>query len=754
MELHTIETPVESSGDLKISTFKIATSAKAFKILSSNLYSNKIRAVLRELSCNAYDSHVAAGCPEKPFDVHLPTRMNEQLLIRDYGVGLCHDDVMNLYTTYFASTKSNSNDYIGALGLGSKSPFAYTDTFGVTSYFDGVARTYAVFIKDGEPSITLVNEQPDTSPNGVEVSVPVDSSDISKFDVEADYVFNVFTVKPNMTGRAWSPRDFQKSSLFTTDTWFFGSHQEYSRNIAFAIMGNVIYPIKDMYMSDYVKSQSNILRSALFIYFPLGALDITPSREELSYDDVTIENIKTKIQEIDSQINVHYQNLVTGLTIRQKINKLRELSGRLRETHSPSRVAELTIGENLSDWESSLRIESHHAETQYHEVKQNGIISKRPREVTVCEPIVVYEVSRQGNITKSVNNREYMTISPWDDYVIVVANDLEGRVGINTVITQAAKECNTSQRYKTTIYSYNASDVFQKIVIDKILSSYDPTEQTVLSAMTLLASYKRDNPPVKVTRDKKEFITVLCYSKTDSTGSYVKFDSWKSFFAEAQGYIVTTMRSELRSVIDDSELSRNSITSVSDRLFRENILESDEKIFLLPREQQIRVQRLIANKETKLRDLKEALSQKLITASQSQLILRQLASKEIIQSRFYTDNIERLQLRVSKVIREIIYSMYEKQIKLEFSLDRETISAYNLLEFTSITLYSEKRALREAYKIQGEKLASECKRLTTTLRNRYPLLYSVVDANTDQTRNAVITADLLNYMEYIDNGCI
>ena len=41
--------------------FKIKNSRKAFQILSSGLYSNKIKAIIRELSTNALDSHRAAG---------------------------------------------------------------------------------------------------------------------------------------------------------------------------------------------------------------------------------------------------------------------------------------------------------------------------------------------------------------------------------------------------------------------------------------------------------------------------------------------------------------------------------------------------------------------------------------------------------------------------------------------------------------------------------------------------------------------
>jgi len=59
----------------QIGEFRIRNSAKAFNILSSGLYANKIRAIIRELSCNAVDSHIAAGRSGTPFDVHLPNQL-------------------------------------------------------------------------------------------------------------------------------------------------------------------------------------------------------------------------------------------------------------------------------------------------------------------------------------------------------------------------------------------------------------------------------------------------------------------------------------------------------------------------------------------------------------------------------------------------------------------------------------------------------------------------------------------------------
>jgi hypothetical protein len=119
MKLHnSVQNEAILSNVSQVSNFAIKSTAKSFQILSSGLYANKIRAVIRELSCNATDSHTAAGTQDTPFDVHLPNSLEPYFSIRDYGIGLSQDQVTSIYTTYFESTKSGSNDYIGALGLG------------------------------------------------------------------------------------------------------------------------------------------------------------------------------------------------------------------------------------------------------------------------------------------------------------------------------------------------------------------------------------------------------------------------------------------------------------------------------------------------------------------------------------------------------------------------------------------------------------------------------------------------------------
>jgi HSP90 family molecular chaperone len=97
MKLNVIGKEVITSGLSNQKKFTIEASSKAFKILSAKLYENQIRAIIRELSCNAYDSHIASG-HKKPFDIKLPSQYDPIFYIRDYGTGLSeHDVYANLY---------------------------------------------------------------------------------------------------------------------------------------------------------------------------------------------------------------------------------------------------------------------------------------------------------------------------------------------------------------------------------------------------------------------------------------------------------------------------------------------------------------------------------------------------------------------------------------------------------------------------------------------------------------------------------
>jgi hypothetical protein len=302
MKLHTApQHAVEfGNGVSSLGEYRINNSPKAFAILSSGLYANKLRAILRELGCNAWDSHVAAGRNLTPFDLHLPTQLEPWFAIRDYGTGLTHDQVVNIYTTYFESTKTGSNDFIGALGLGSKSPFSYTDNFTVTAIRNGRKGIYTAFINDrGVPAIALLMEEDTEEPSGVEVKFAVsNTADYNKFRQEAQTVFTYFAVKPvvNLEGFQFSENAYLQRDIVP------GVHQYSGGRYSRAIMGNIAYPIEVPNAEQNLGDLHHLLHCSLELNFAIGELDFQASREGLSYIPMTIDSIRAKLELLNNSL--------------------------------------------------------------------------------------------------------------------------------------------------------------------------------------------------------------------------------------------------------------------------------------------------------------------------------------------------------------------------------------------------------------------------------------------------------------------
>lgn len=304
MILQTTKSVVDTNIKNESSTFTIKTSAKAFQILSNSLYKDKIKAVVRELSCNAYDAHVAANKKDIPFDVHLPSSIESFFSVKDYGVGLSEEDIFTLYTTYFDSTKTDSNEYVGALGLGSKSPFAYTDSFSITSIYNGTKTFYTAFINEEQlPCILKVDSISTEESNGIEVLLAVKKEDIDQFIEEAELIYAWFDVKPN----------FNIEFSVTTDivaqyeNWFKVKKQ----NESYIIQGQVCYPLNNNIIEKLI--------SRCYIKVPIGTFDITPSREELSLTKRTLNILSKIIKETNESMQKYCE------TLEEKLDKTKDV---------------------------------------------------------------------------------------------------------------------------------------------------------------------------------------------------------------------------------------------------------------------------------------------------------------------------------------------------------------------------------------------------------------------------------------------
>jgi hypothetical protein len=293
---------ISTDGVIESKDFDIVFNEKMVKILSDGLYSDKVLAVLRELSANAYDAHVANNCADKPFEVNLPTILNPIFYIRDYGLGLSPDEVKTIYTVYGASNKEDSNDYIGCLGLGSKTPFAYnTRSATVETWRDGTHYIYSIHLNDkGMPVLSKLSEQLSTEPSGVKITLAVSKNDIENFKQKAAKLYRYFKLPPTIKGNALviSPVKY----IFQGKGWALRDSNNLNDHVgAVATMGNLAYPIS-FQDTNLPKQVQELLACKVDFFFKIGDLDIEASREGLSYDNRTKGNITRLAKEAVAEI--------------------------------------------------------------------------------------------------------------------------------------------------------------------------------------------------------------------------------------------------------------------------------------------------------------------------------------------------------------------------------------------------------------------------------------------------------------------
>jgi hypothetical protein len=286
------EREVKSSGSLASAEFGISLThaAHIMGILRSTLYSRKVLAILREYSANAWDEHRQCGKGEVPIQVQLPTHFKPTLKIRDFGRGLSEHDVLHLYTQYGESTKRNTNDATGMLGIGCKAGFAYADSFTVTSWHGGTKSTYiAVLDKSNKGEMRKVFEGPCGEETGVEIQVAAKPKDVEEFQREARGLFRYFSPQPVINLPLDTlPRGMTRG--FVLDDKGHGW---------ITVMGCIPYRL------DLNQLREPLIEANLWhalenisggIYMPMGSVEFSASREELQYTEVTINALVTQIK--------------------------------------------------------------------------------------------------------------------------------------------------------------------------------------------------------------------------------------------------------------------------------------------------------------------------------------------------------------------------------------------------------------------------------------------------------------------------
>lgn len=279
------------------------SSAHIMEILRDTMYSDKVMAVLREYGANAWDAHRMSGKPDLPIKVQLPTALDPTLRIRDYGPGLSHEEVLKVYTQYGSSTKRGDNAAVGMLGIGSKSGFAYSDSFTVTSWNGGKRRTYVAVIDGSNKGlINLMDEADlDADETGLQIELAVKPQDISDFFNKGQRLFQHFSppIECNVKIKtAEAERSFPGLGEILKD------RPSYGETAWTAIMGCVPYPVdiaqlNSADLNQYTGSYGRMLNNfAGRIFLDIGEATVSASRESLKYSDGTKKAVAAKIKDL------------------------------------------------------------------------------------------------------------------------------------------------------------------------------------------------------------------------------------------------------------------------------------------------------------------------------------------------------------------------------------------------------------------------------------------------------------------------
>lgn len=280
-----------------------AATAHILNMLRSGVYKDPKMACIREYWCNARDSVVEAGKdPSKHVFITLPNDYEPYFKIRDEGMGLSEADFRRVFRKYGASTKRDSNEQIGCLGIGSKSAFSYSDTFTVTAIKSGMKRVFIASVarnsvaSDGIGNLNLVQEVDTTEANGVEVSIPVKETDFDDFRSKTLHFMSFLPAsqRPIVRGINQSLVDVPvRTGEYRGLNWTLTQEGN-----SYAIMGGVPYALDSRSMDGLSDEAKSLVDFGVDMVFDIGEVEMAISREELRYTEFSLAALKNRLEGI------------------------------------------------------------------------------------------------------------------------------------------------------------------------------------------------------------------------------------------------------------------------------------------------------------------------------------------------------------------------------------------------------------------------------------------------------------------------
>lgn len=359
-------------GGGKAQAFGMSDSAEFFTVLSDTLYRDKKRAVIREVICNAWDAHIMVGKLDVPVEI---TLNDQELVIKDFGPGIAKDKIGPVYCVYGASTKVRDANQTGGFGLGCKAPFAYSDHFTVTSCHDGFRTLWAISrggaATDGKPDFRPMVSVP-TTETGIAVSIPIkDEKDVKAFTALIKEIVRNGGMLAKLNDELITRFDYteaREQGFCIVGRYDANAFRE-SR--AYLLYGTVLYPISttDNELSAKVDALDRLIEgyARMMLIAPPNSVGVTPSREALSYSELTTKTLHGLIDKAIGKL----RQVGPGIAHKIYRNHMREtlidrddivisMPSRNNQAfegliHDPEMIAERAVRENLGVYLSDTK---------------------------------------------------------------------------------------------------------------------------------------------------------------------------------------------------------------------------------------------------------------------------------------------------------------------------------------------------------------------------------------------------------------
>ena len=302
MKLNIQRNAVVVSDDFKSMDFGIRSCDMGIilETLRSKMYKNPIGAICREIASNSRDANREVGKSKLPIRIQIDKDMfnpgETTLSFIDDGPGIDEERVAEIFVNYGASTKRGTNRLTGAFGFGSKTPFAYSDSFSVVTKVDGMKYIYVAAIEENNTGkIYLFNKVETNEPNGTAIVIPIKKEDIQIFESEC--------VKATWF---WEPKPQYINFRYIIDVKM--DVTPYDGELFVKQDGRELYPEYYYLLIDgipYDVSGGNLklpdvrsYKKAFFLIFKTGQLTISANRESVQYDNHTIKTIKSRYEKL------------------------------------------------------------------------------------------------------------------------------------------------------------------------------------------------------------------------------------------------------------------------------------------------------------------------------------------------------------------------------------------------------------------------------------------------------------------------